>query len=59
MTVICVECEGIIHSDCDVLGEYVFLRCGKCHDKKVLFPPNQPHIVAGRKAPLLTDKENG
>ena len=55
MTVICVECEGVIHADCDVLGEYVFMRCGKCHDKKC---PPKSHIVPERNAPELKNKEN-
>ena len=56
MTVICVECEGVIHADCDVLGEYVFMRCGKCHDKKC---PPKSHIVPERNAPELKNEENG
>ena len=59
MTVICVECEGVIHADCDVLGEYVFMRCGKCHDKKILRPSHNPTLSeVGATPPPNEKKEN-
>ena len=56
MTVICVECEGVIHADCDVLGEYVFMRCGKCHDKKILRPSHNPTLSPGGNPQVLNEK---
>ena len=60
MTIICPSCQGLIYQDCDVLGEYTFIRCWKCSKvkaEKVLFPPKS-HIVPERNAPELKNKEN-